>query len=456
MDLEAQLRAGLSSRAADIDTAPAGLVDDVLAGHRRSVHHRRAAVIAVAVAAVAAVAIPLTTSGGPASPVADGTGASTAGAVEADFRPFDVSPRGSLAGDPAYLEALVELPWSTVPEFAGPPVSTRAVVWADDGVDGVVALVIGWQDGGWQGLWLEGAPGAAVADLAPSGDATPVDPGWTSEYTGSQLLLLGRPGDVIEVSPRQDISADGSIVPAPFAVVSTADGTAVLDGSGLGTATIRVTRDGTVVADATRVGGQDVQEGSAQQLDLSAALGTAAGEPEEPMVRLMVQAVLNRLGLAPSEVTVGVRWGGAIGNTALDATSAVVTVGLPSGATVLVGAVGSEQEVGDTFVSITPCAQTILPAGTDVDGLLVAMRCDLTALADGRSLGNQVVVVPPAGTATVQLTGADGVVIDARDLDGPAFVGPAPDGLQGVVALDGDGAVLAQAPLLGITPLQLD
>ena len=60
------------------------------------------------------------------------------------------------------------------------------------------------------------------------------------------------------------------------------------------------------------------------------------------------------------------------------------------------------------------------------------------------------------GTATLQLTGAGGAVIDTRELTGPAYVGPAPDGLLGAVALGADGQVVAQAPLLGLEPLQLD
>ncbi|MEI4270606.1 hypothetical protein TEK04_02620 [Klenkia sp. LSe6-5] len=295
-----------------------------------------------------------------------------------------------------------------------------------------------------------------MPDLVAAGDATPVDPSWASMYTGSQLLLIGRPGDAIEVSARQDIAADGSIVAAPFVDVAEADGTGVVEGAGLGTARIRVVRNGAVVVDQTVVGGQEAQEGTAEQLDLSAALAAAAGDPEQSLVRMMAQEVLNRLGLAPSAVVVGVRWGGPIGNANLAATSAVVTVRLPSGATVVVGAVGSEQQAGDTFVTVAPCAQAILPAGTDVDRLLVAMRCDLTALADGRSLGNQLVVVPPVGTAEVQLTGAGGEVIDSRELTGPVYVEPAPDGVVGAVALAADDEVLARMPLLGVAPLQVD
>ena len=453
MDIETQLRAGLAGRAADIDAPRDGLLDDVLAGHRRA-QRRRAGGLAVGlVAAVAAVAVPLAVDGAD-SGTPGSRGPSTSAAVEAGYVPWDVAPRGDLAGDPGYLEALVERPWSTVPEFAGPAVETRRVLYGGSVAGEVQALVIGWQDGGWQGLWLEGPSGTPASELVPTGDPTAVDPDFVTRYTGSALLLVGRPGDVVEVSARQDIAADGSIVPAPFASLADDTGVAVVDGAQLGTARIRVTRDGAVVVDTVLRGGQETREGTVDQLDLSAALAAAAGEPERDMVRLMVQSFLDQTGLGVGDVTVGVRWGGPIGNRNLAATSAVVTVRVPSGATVLLGAVGSEQTNGDTWVSVVGCGQEVVPVGIDVAALVVGMRCDLTSLRDGASLGSQLVVVPPAGTASVQLTGASGVV-DTEQLSGPAFVGPAPDGVTGVTALDAAGGVLAQAPLLGMADLQL-
>jgi hypothetical protein len=456
MDIEAQLRAGLSARASDIGAASPDLAEDVVAGYRRQQRRRAVAVGAGVIAAAAAVLIPLTVTGAGSDTVAQGPASTTSAAgVEASYQPYDVAPRGNLAANDQYVQELLNRPWSTLPEFAGPPVQTRHVVYVNDGVDGVNALVIGWQDGAWQGLWLQGPAGSTVDDLESTGDAVPVDPDYTSRYTGSQLVMLGRPGDLIEVSPRQDIAADGSIVPAPFQTVSNSDGTATVPGAGLGTARIRVTRDGAVVADTVQYGGQYTQEGSADQLDLSPALEAAAGEPEEPLVRLTVQSVLNQLGLSPADVEVGVRWGGPIGNNNLDATAAIVTVQLPSGATVIVGTVGSQQQAGDTWVSITPCARQILPAGVDPATELIGMRCDLTSLANGASLGNQIIVVPPAGAASIGLTGSSGRVLDTRQLTGPAYVGPAPDGLSGVTAADPNGTQLAANPLLTIDDLQL-
>lgn len=453
MDIETRLRHDLAHRAGDISAAPTDLHEQVLAGHHTQRRHQMGlAALAAALVAIVAL-VPLTV--GSNGPSVGGPAATTAPGVEAGYVPWDVAPRGSLAGDAAYLQALVQKPWSSLPEYAGPPVETRHVVFAGEIGGEVEALVIGWQDGGWQGIWWEGPADVAAADLAATGDAMPLDPDFVQQYTGSVLLMIGRPGDTIEISPRQDIAADGSIVPAPFVPVADATGVGTVDAAALGTARIRVTRDGQVVVDQVLHGGQQTREGTADQLDLSAALGAAAGEPEEPMVRLMVQSFLNQTGLGIDEVTVGVRWGGPIGNRNLAATSAVVTIGVPSGATVVLGGVGSEQTNGDTWVAIAPCGQAVLPAGTDVDALLVAMRCDLTSIKDGAGLGSQVVVVPPAGAAAVQLTGGSGGVIDTRELTGPAYVGAAPDGLAGVTALDATGGVLTEAPLLGMADLQL-
>jgi hypothetical protein len=453
MDIETRLRHDLADRAGDITAAPTDLYEQVLDGRRTQRRHRMGLVaLAVALAGIVAL-VPVTV--GSNGPSVGGPGATTAPGVEAGYVPWDVAPRGSLAGNAAYLQALLQKPWSSLPEHAGPPVETRHVVFAGEIGGEVTALVIGWQDGGWQGIWWEGAADGAAADLAAAGDAMPLDPDFVEQYTGGVLLVIGRPGDTIEISPRQDIAADGSIVPAPFVPVADATGVGTVDGAALGTARIRVTRDGQVVLDRVLHGGQETREGTADQLDLSAALGAAAGKPEEPLVRLMVQSFLDETGLGIDQVRVGVRWGGPIGNDNLAATSAVVTIGVPSGATVVLGGVGSEQTNGDTWVVIARCGQAVLPAGTDVGALLIGMRCDLTSIEDGAGLGSQVVVVPPAGAAAVQLTGSSGGVIDTRTLTGPAYVGAAPDGLAGVTALDATGGVLTEAPLLGMADLQL-
>lgn len=459
MDIETQLRHDLAGRADDIQAAPASMFDDVVAGARHQ-HRRRLGALAVgACAVVAAVAIPLVVQTGPAPSTGPIAGGTTAPAVEARYEPYEVGPRGSLAGDPAYLRALLERPWSSLPEYAGPPVETRQVVFAGNVGDGVQALVIGWQNGQWTGLWLQGPTGAAPEELEPTGDATPVDPiRPLLQFLPTALLVLGEPGDTIELSANQQIAADGSITRAPFQGVEAPDGVATIPAEGLRTAQLRISRSGQVVLDTVLWGGQQYREGTAEQIDLSGALSGAVGDPDQDVVRLMVQGVLNQTGISATDVTVGVRWGGAIGNRNLPATAAVVTVGLPSGATVLLGSQANSQQVdgGDSWTTNAPCLQSILPAGTDVDGMVIVMRCDLSDLSNGASLGSQLVVVPPAGTASLRLIGTSGSVIDERSMSGPAYVGASPDGLAAVAALDGAGNVLAESPVQAVAGIQLD
>lgn len=454
MDVEAQLRAGLSSRAADIDTAPAGLVDDVLAGHRRSVHRRRAALAAGVLAVVVAVAVPLgTTAAGP------GGGSSSEAPAQLASERYPYEPRGSLAEDADYVDGLLARDWWPASVGPQPAVDTRQVVFAGEVPGGVMALVTGWLDGARVGQWL-GGPVGDPADLGPIAEPVPVPDDravsylWSVDGVGA-LVVVSAPGDVVEVSPAQDITAAGQVVRAPYAVVGGPDGTAVVDVAGLNPASydVRVTRDGQPV----EVGGGGMLGGGGADPDVSGPVAEAAGDPDPDVVRQLVQGVLQRTGLSADQVDVGVRWGGPVGNRTQAADAAVVTVGLPSGATVLVvGASYTQDGVGEFSTATITCGQAVLPAGAVVDDQLVVARCDLSSVADGASLGSQVVVVPPAGTTDVQLTGAGGAVIDDRELTGPAYVGPAPDGVQGAVALGAGGAVVAQAPLLGVQQLQVD
>ncbi|SDN54196.1 hypothetical protein SAMN05660199_00235 [Klenkia soli] len=457
MDLEKQLRTGLSARAAEIDAAPTGLLDDVLAGHRRSVHRRRAALVAGVAAVLVAVAVPVgvTVTGG-----ADG-GDSSQAPVQGAFERYPIEPRGNLAEDAGYVDGLLARDWWPASVGPQPAPDTRQVVFAADVPDGVMALVTGWLDGARTGQWLGGPPGATAQELTPIAEPVPVADGQPQAFLrfvddAGALVVVAAPGDVVEVSPRQEIAASGEIVRAPYETVGEPDGTAVVDVASLDRATfgVRVTRDGVPQEVAGGGSGSTTQD---VEPDLGAGLDGAPGDPDPDLVRELVRGVLERLGLDGDGVPVGVLWGGPIGNRIQPAEAAVVTVGLPSGATVLVVGMGyGQDDVGEFSSVVGPCGQAILPAGATVDDWVVAVRCELRRLDDGASLGSQLVVVPPAGTATVQLTGAGGAVIDTRQLTGPAYVGPAPDGLQGAVALDADGAVLAQAPLLGLEPLQLD
>lgn len=446
-DIERRLRHDLAGRAADIGAAPPSLYDDVLAGARRQRRTRATALAVGACALAAALVLPLGLRGGdPAAPA--GPGGTSATAAQAGHASWDVAPRGSLAGDRAYLDGLLARPWSSLREAAGPPGETRAVAFAGAVPGGVAALVVGRQDGGWTGLWLVGEAGQAPEGLRAAGEAVPVDPDrpvslWHTGDGAGALVVVSRPGDVVEVSPRAG---------APYAVVGDAEGVAVVDATTLSRSgfDVRVTRDGQEVDGGSSVGSQ--VGGGPGDVDVAGAVGGAAGDPDPRLVHLVVQGLLQRSDLTTADVDVDVRWGGPIGTPQRpDAVAVVATVRLPSGDTVLLGAQGA-----DDVTSVAPCLRTLLPAGTAVPPL-VAMRCDLHGSTDGAALGSQLVVVVPEGTATVSLTGASGAVLGTRPAgDGEVSVGPAPEGVASVTALDAAGTVLATSAVGGVEDVVLD
>ena len=468
MDLETRLRLDLAARADDITAAPVDLVDAVLDGHR-SGRRQRASLLAVAAAVVAvAVAVPVALQGGgggqTATPGATASASPASGPV-VPYQRYDLPPRGSLAGDPGYLQGLLDRPWSPGDPAAGPPPATRQVVFAGEVPGGVQALVVGEQDGGLVGLWLNGLTGTAPADLDASNEAGPVDLTRPVAFTHTQdgaraLVVIGRPGDVIEVSTGQTIGADGSIARLPYEVVGDDTGVAVVDAAGLSprTTRVRVTRDGAEV----EVSGEGGSSGGALvEPDLTGAFTGATGSPDAGLVRMLVQPLPDELGTPAADLEVHVLWGGSIAVAEQpDAEAVVLTVRLPSGAVLLLGGRGEQRAAesdGGGFTSGGPCAQALLPTGTDVSATGVAMVCvlDDPQGADGE-LGRQLVVVPPAGTADLWAVDRDGDVLETYAALGSALVVPAPDGVTAVAALDAGGAVLAEVPVTGQQQLQAD
>ncbi len=449
MNIEDRLRTVLADRAEDIDRVPPDPFATIVAGVHRQNRRRAAGLLAAAAcAAVVAVGVPLG-----ADAVSSGGNAADQRAAElASYTPYPQAPRGSLAGDPDYLAGLLKLSWGTGPDTYGPPLETRAVAFAGEVPGGVRAYVTGWADGGRVGMWLAGPSGAAPADLAPLGEPTPdpIDAWDFSSFTVAgkgALVVLARPGDLIEVSPGLSVITDGTSTPAPFQPVGDATGTAVVDAGTLSTAArLRITSDGQVLYEGAA---NTASAGGRGEFDPTQALGGAAGDPDPALVRLLVEGVATEVGVGAGEVTADVLWGGPIGAEAnADVKAAVLSVRLPSGAVVAVGGYSDPQQSdngGDAMTALGACLRELKPAGTVLNS--VAMRCDFVDLDDGANTGSQLVVVPPPGTTLLRLIGASGARLDNPRTDGPAYIGPAPEGVTTVQALDGGGTLLADLPL---------
>lgn len=449
-DIEARLRHDLADEAATVTAAPPGLFADVLAGARRQRRNRLTAAGAAVCAVVAAVTVPLLVTGGPA------TGQTATPSTSSAHERYPYQPRGSLAGDAGYLQGLLDRPWGAGPDALDP--TRRQVVFAGEVPGGVQALVVGRADGGWVGMWLHGAPGAAPADLEATNEPGRIDPSapmsqsWTLDGTGS-LVVLTRPGDVIEYSPGQVVDAGGAVTREDWQRVGDDSGLAVVPVGAADdlTRAIRVLRDGRVVEGGS--GGGAAQGPIVPDPDLGPALAGAGGAPDAGLVRLELQTLLPELGLTADQVETHVLWGDAVPTSgAPDAVATVLTVRVPSGAVVVAGVLGhgrADASDGGGLGTVEPCLKEVLPAGTDVTATGLAMVCDVHDSRGGAVLGSRLVVLPPPGSTAVRLSGG------SLPVHGPAVVADVPASLGALTAVGADGADLGVVPLYGVDDVRL-
>jgi len=448
MSVEQQLR-DTFERYAEKSPAPVDAHATVLRRHRRS--QRRRLVGGIAVAAVFALAIPVTLQGLDRSP---------AGIEIAESGPEFVPsrPRGSLSTDAKFLADLVAKSWPRAPEDGPAAVTDQHVLFAGDVSAGRWARVVARVDGVWMGLWLAGPSGAEAAALTPMADADWVGPGWQAfvGYTHPRgaLVVLASEGDVVEVSERTEVGADG-VARRTYRQVETADGVAVveLDGRTIWSVDLRVSRDGDPAIGGTTgsiTGGVE----SWFDRDISTALIDSRGTPNRLQVRSALESVTEPLALAPSEVSFTAVWGGSADvQGEIDADAAVVDVQLPSGAHALVGNWGARTGSSE-FSSITGTSLLHLyPAGT-VLPTLIAMRCDIQIDPQRAETRARLVVVAPLSATSIRVLAGEDLLEVVPLTDGITTIN-FPDGADRVVALDADGEVIGDEAIGGVTDIRL-
>lgn len=338
----------------------------------------------------------------------------------------DGPPRGSLAGDAAFVTAVRGLPWNA-DEAAGSGSEVRTVVFAGDVPGARWALVVGRvlgppdapgspADGpagqsGLMALWFGGPAGAPADDLQPLTSPTRAPPdtplGLLDQRTGT-LVVVAAPGDVVEVSERPEIAEDGRVFRA-FREVRTVDGVAVArlrpsDVPVSAAAAFRVIRNGNMVFHAapTTVG---AEPGTA----LPAELDHPDGPPPAsagPVIALTAQRLLAPLGLAEHELRVTVLWAGDLpGPGAETGSAAVVAATTPSGAVVVDGEwLVSVDSADSAYVQGGDCGLDILPAGPPIEQRVHALACEVVDPATGTiSVRTVLLVVAPPHVDRVRL-----------------------------------------------------
>jgi hypothetical protein len=461
--MEPTLLAERLERLAD-RTAPPPRADlaEVVAGRHRARRRETAGIVAVC-AAVAAVVllVPRLITPSPDAVPAPAAPPVTASAADVLGQPT----RGSLAQDTAFLEAVRGLPWTDGDEAASgvPDASpeSRHVVFAGDVPGGRWALVAGQDpDLGPAGdpvtTWFIGPPGAAADQLVRAGVAagTPTGaPVALQDAVTGTLVVVGAPGDDVEISRRPEVAADGTIsrtwepveAPAGVAVVALAPAPVAYDEA----LRYRVTRGGAVVEAAMPTGYRsDVDRLTPPDVSISWLREPPTGWALDLLLTSTVSEVLSRAGLSPDEVPFEVVWAGQL--PAPDDPGVylhLVTAALPSGATYTEARLGRQAAGG--FVDGSWCGTELRPAGTPTIKQTFAVRCDVPSGPDPQAVRSSLVVVGPGTAVRARALDVDGGTLADFDLADGAAVIPAPDGAVTVQTLAADGSTLAEQPLMG-------
>ncbi|QNG37390.1 hypothetical protein F1C76_13065 [Geodermatophilaceae bacterium NBWT11] len=422
------------------------LTDETVALGVRGVTTDRRRRVALAVGAVAVLAV-----GAVLAPGLTTRDAPTAAAPSAT--PTASPTRGSLAADDGFLRDVrtaLDPGWRSTGadgwtvEFAGDLSGVRAVLLSRGAPDTTELT------------WLTGPAGAPAGELdsvawspgqAPEAAAVVVGP--DQGVADPTLLVVGRPGDELRVSPGLDVAADGSTSEVFADVPVSEDGVAAVavrpDGDAV---RYQVVRDDLLFDPAVPFD----PDGPAVVADLGdgAEPPTPAGPPSRSgaatssarALAVALSTIGDATGWAPEQLDVTVLGAGTFplpGGTDADAVS--VAAVLPDGGLVTTTAWAS---VGTQTTSWGSCGSTGHPAGTDPASLTVAARCGSYA-GDGSTFGVTLLVAAPPGVPVVLGIAAGGTTVTPGldrgwgfvVADADAFTEVSADGVPGTVTREG-------------------
>jgi hypothetical protein len=376
--------------------------------------------------------------------------------------------RGSLADDRAFVAGVRALSWAPQPQQPDdgfgyhppdPPVETRTVVFAGDVSGDRWALVVsrlpygpGAGPGQLMAAWFAGPADAGPDEMTLRSGPNGIAPDWpiaaTDPRTGA-LVVVTYPGDVVEVSERPLIAADGS-TSRDWQEAETVDGVAVTRVSPFarpydGSTSFRVLRGG-------RPAARDVPWSfdpgilPTQPLTVEFPRGRPS-EVGERAARDAAGHVLDQLGLSPAQVEITAQWVGSV-PAGEAGQAAVVTVTLPSGAVVAQGEVLSPDRP-DGATTGAFCGQAILPAGPPAGRRVEAMNCEVVDVTTGAPMSASLVVVAPAEVTLIRTYDSERRFLSEHAAVDGILVVPLPLGTDTVEAVTAAGVTLGRVELLG-------
>ncbi|CAA9264818.1 MAG: hypothetical protein AVDCRST_MAG52-2809 [uncultured Blastococcus sp.] len=408
------------------------------------------------------------------APSSDATGGPTGARAPAPDLTGEPT-RGSLAGDRAFLDGLTTLTWTgETPVRAGdgtvlyyqpePPPEAREVVYAGDVHGARWALVVGRTTAVPANVpddvvphdelvaaWFTGPAGAAPEQMALASGPHGIAGDWPVALTDPRsgaLVVVAAPGDVVEVSPRPLIRADGS-TEREWREVDTEDGIAVTRVSAFpraadGSTSYRVLRGGRT--QARDLPWSIVAEDAGEPAPIAFLRGRPP-ELGEQAARHSADRVLAELGMSGAQAAVTAPWVGPVPAEG-PGQAALVTVSLPSGA-IVVQAQWLGPPDADGSGTGTSCGQAILPAGPPASRRVQAMACEVVDDTSGAPLSPHLVVVGPPEVALVRAYDDDRVFLGEHAARDGVVVVPLPPGTDQVEAVTAGGVTLGRVDLLG-------
>ncbi|WP_222194738.1 hypothetical protein [Modestobacter italicus] len=442
LDVETELRSHLATR--PTPRAPGDLAARTRLRHRRQ-RRQRAAVVGVGLAvALVFGSVPVLRGLLPDTGTTQDVAAPSRGVSTQSL--YDLPPRGDLAGDDAWLQAVAALPWQA-DEFdpdTPPPVESHRVAWAGDEAGVRIAFVLGEVDGRLSGTWFTGPAGA--------------EPGELTQATGVQRLVRNQPLAFVDV-PDGGSSGVLVVVGLPGDSVEYVAGTTVTAAGEEQVDRRQLPGEDGVAAGAIsdpRASARSLQvvvSRNGQELDsmsyvLTDRAEAAAWAPIEGIAdprgvgsRVSEDTVQNTLQLPLSAYGPGLEGASTVLLTAgptADGRGEMVLAGVTfrSGATTLV--VGSTQQQADGTTTSSSSTADPRPAGTPLTDQLLAVP-----------LGGDLALHGPADAVRAEVLDADGSLLTTLPLVTGTGVGTAGDGpaAAAVRFLATDGTLLAEVPV---------
>jgi hypothetical protein len=304
--------------------------------------------------------------------------------------------------------------------------------------------------------WFTGPVGARPEEMVissyPFGMPPGTPPALLDPRTGT-LVVLAAPGDVVEVSPRPVVAADGTRS-RTWERADGEDGVAVarMPVTGLPwtwSTAYRVLHEGQR-GSSTITGVPDVVRTEPGEPDLPPLGVRYAQEPPSEAHRMVAEnaagMVLMQLGLSPAEVEVT-----ALVTASMPAPAAgelaLVAVRVPSGALVLTGSWGQALPDGST-AAMGECGLALRPAGPPVTERVVAAGCEVWDPVTGEPEGSVLVVSAPPSVAAVRVYDGNGEYEVEHALRDGRLVVPVSRGATSVEAVTADGVLLGRSDLL--------